>query len=397
MNMRHFFGNALVFGSLISVSCNNHTTEMASSPASAIKFVGDDTVKGQYIAVLDTAYAAGVRPLLKIKNGNELRSQFIEKLLLDFFGSTRPKDSIIVDAHRYAFLARLNPQQLNILQRDKRVQSLQPYVLKQYEFARYAVCKPSTELTWNVQYVWNASHLNGVYHKAWVLDTGIDPLHTDLNIGLHITTIQGETGNDLTGHGTMVAGIIGAKANNSGVVGVAPNAVINSLKIFDRNNRLDVWAYHQSLSYVSNNGTIGDVLNLSISSSSMDPSEYNFINEIARKGIKVVIAAGNDYQDVDNRLFPASINGSNIYTISSMSQNESFSMFSNFGRGSVDYCAPGEQICSTGLNGQHVIAEGTSFAAPHLSGVILLKNGIIRSLRNVSGDPDGSPDRIIHE
>jgi len=112
----------------------------------------------------------------------------------------------------------------------------------------------------------------------------------------------------------------------------------------------------------------------------------------SNKGIKFVLAAGNSSADAKN-YSPARVNGSNIWTISAMNSSDVFASFSNFGNPPVDYCAPGVSIKSTWKGGGYNTINGTSMAAPHAAGVLLLGNA--KSSGTVSGDPDGNPDPII--
>ena len=114
----------------------------------------------------------------------------------------------------------------------------------------------------------------------------------------------------------------------------------------------------------------------------------------ASKGIRFSLAAGNESTDANTKS-PASANGANIFTISAMDKNKAWAYFSNYGNPPIDYCAPGVSIYSTYKGGGYATLSGTSMAAPHMAGLLLL--GSIRSGGFVSGDPDGNPDVIaIH-
>jgi subtilisin family serine protease len=117
----------------------------------------------------------------------------------------------------------------------------------------------------------------------------------------------------------------------------------------------------------------------------------NAIIAAAQNGIRFTLAAGNEGQDAGN-VSPARTNGNNIYTISAMDINDDFASFSNFGNPPVDYCAPGVSIKSTWKGGGYNTISGTSMAAPHAAGILLLGN--IGNGGTVNGDPDGNPDTI---
>src|SRR5690606_4478839 len=100
----------------------------------------------------------------------------------------------------------------------------------------------------------------------------------------------------------------------------------------------------------------------------------------------------NESQNANNTS-PARANGPNIFTISAMSQGDNWASFSNFANPPVDYCAPGVSILSTWKSGGYRTLNGTSMAAPHAAGVLLLGNPSTDG--TVNGDPDGNADPII--
>jgi hypothetical protein len=143
--------------------------------------------------------------------------------------------------------------------------------------------------------------------------------------------------------------------------------------------------------YVAANGSAGDVANMSLGGGK-STAVNNAVIAAANKGIKFTLAAGNASTNAGNTS-PASANGNNIYTISSMASSNNWSSFSNYGNPPVDYCAPGSSINSTWKDGGYRTISGTSMAAPHAAGVLLL--GAPRTDGTVNGDPDGNPDPII--
>jgi subtilisin family serine protease len=112
----------------------------------------------------------------------------------------------------------------------------------------------------------------------------------------------------------------------------------------------------------------------------------------AAKGIKFTIAAGNSGIDA-NLETPARVNGPNVFTISATGTNDCLTSWSNYGLG-VDWAAPGASILSTRKGGGTTTMSGTSMAAPHAAGVLLL--GSARADGSACSDRDGSPDPIIH-
>lgn len=232
---------------------------------------------------------------------------------------------------------------------------------------------------------------------AWVVDTGIDLDHPDLNVdasrGFNAFT-SGRDGNstdDGNGHGSHVAGTIAAINNTFGVIGVAPGATVIPVKVLDSRGSGSYSGVIAGVEHVGAKGKTGDVANLSLGgpvSQALDDA----ILAASNGGIKFALAAGNESADANNSS-PARVNGANIVTISAMDSGNKWASFSNFGNPPVDYAAPGVAVKSTWKDGSYNTISGTSMAAPHAAGVLLL--GAALTDGTVSGDPDGNPDPII--
>ncbi len=253
----------------------------------------------------------------------------------------------------------------------------------------------SDVIPWGVARV--GGGINAVGKTAWIIDSGIDLTHPDLNVDVaRSVSFLGETStpNDEDGHGTHVAGIIAAiGGNNFGIVGVAAGATVVAVKVFDANNST-VSQLIAGIDYVAANGKNGDVANISTTSTiseALDNAVLNASN--TSEGIKFVLCAGNQYNDVNQRS-PARVNGPNVYTVSAMDNYDNFTNFSNYGNPTIDFCAPGFNITSTYKNGTFAILSGTSMSAPHVAGLLLI--GAIHTDGYVLRDPDGVPDPIAH-
>ena len=234
--------------------------------------------------------------------------------------------------------------------------------------------------------------------KAWIIDTGVDYTHPDLNVDTKDAAnfTHAKSADDDNGHGSHVAGIIAAIDNNEGVVGVAAGATVVPVKVLDRHGSGQISDVIAGVDYVAANGVDGDVANMSLGGGFYQP--LNDAVLAASAHVKFAIAAGNESTDASTKS-PASTEGSNIYTVSAMDRSEDFAYFSNYGNSTngnpVDYCAPGVSIKSCYKDGGYATLSGTSMAAPHVAGILLL--GSIQSNGTVNGDPDGNPDPIAHE
>ncbi len=235
-------------------------------------------------------------------------------------------------------------------------------------------------------------------HLAWIIDTGIDLNHPDLNVNtLKAKTFvtRTTTAEDDNGHGTHCAGIVAAKNNTIGVIGVASNAFVVPVKVLDKRGSGALSTIIAGIDYVAANSTAGDAANLSLGGSAYDPIDQAVIN-LGLGGVFVAMAAGNESDNANNHS-PARANGLNLYTVSACDVNDNWATFSNYGNPPIDFCAPGVSVYSTYKGDSYTTMSGTSMAAPHVCGLLLLTNGNVRIDGYVSGDPDGTPDPIAHK
>jgi subtilisin len=259
----------------------------------------------------------------------------------------------------------------------------------------FTVVDPGT-VTWNVNQV---GYGNGEGKTAWIIDSGVQGDHPDLNVNENLSRsfIEGESSlEDENGHGTHVAGIIGAINNNIGTLGVASGATLVSLKVLGANGEGKLSNMLYALDYINQHAHAGDVVNISISFQSVSEILEERIKEIANRGIYFALAAGNDSSDANN-YSPGRTSGKNIYTVSAVDSLNRIASFSNFGNEVIDFAAPGVQIPSTFKGSGYAILSGTSQAAPHVAGLLLIGNGKIDFNGEALSDPDGVGDRLAHK
>lgn len=235
-----------------------------------------------------------------------------------------------------------------------------------------------------------------------VIDTGVDYTHPDISQNVwhnpfetpgngidddrngYIDDIYGiDTANgdsnpmDDDGHGTHVAGIIGAVGNNSrGICGINWNVKIMALKFMGSNGYGSVSGAIECLEYASatkKKGVPVVLTNNSWSGINFSQALYDAIQAQLREGILFVVAAGNDGENTDeNPVYPACYDLPNVITVAATDNNDEIADYSNFGRNSVHIAAPGNDIISLYPGGRYEFMSGTSMAAPHVSGVIAL-------------------------
>ena len=237
--------------------------------------------------------------------------------------------------------------------------------------------------------------ISGASGIAWVIDTGIDLDHPDLNVDVARSrnfVAREESPEDLNGHGTHVAGTIAGVDNEIGTVGVAAGAKVVAVRVLNRRGSGTNSGVIAGVDYVAGAGRAGDVANMSLGggvSTALDTAVVN-----ASSVVKFALAAGNETDDANNHS-PARANGANVYTVSAFGIGDVWASYSNFGNPPIDYAEPGSSIKSTWLNGGYATISGTSMATPHLAGLLLA--GAVRSGGVVSGDPAAPADTIgIH-
>jgi subtilisin family serine protease len=254
-----------------------------------------------------------------------------------------------------------------------------------------------------------------------VTDTGIDYNHPDLRNNIWRNTEESfngidDDGNgyvddirgydfsngdsnpmDVDGHGTHVAGTIGAEGDNSeGVVGVSQNVSLMALKIFNDNGDAFLRDSVRGIDYATTMGA--RIINASWSNSRTFwrevgseigeffgiESSFAAVTDTIRRAndaqVLFVAAAGNDGANLDTfPLFPANLDLPNVITVANTDRNDelalktdNLTLSSNFGRATVDLGAPGRRIYSTVPGGGYDYKSGTSMAAPHVAGAAAL-------------------------
>jgi thermitase len=246
---------------------------------------------------------------------------------------------------------------------------------------------------WALRYI-NLTHFitstTGKKVLVAVLDTGIDSTHEDL-AGKVVTSVNftdSPTSDDIYGHGTPIAGIIAAQADNSiGISGIAPQAMLMNIKVADDSGICRASVVAQGIYWAVDNGA--SVINISLELRDFSKELEKAVNYAWSRGSIIVAAAGNDAGNIP--VYPAFFK--NCIAVSAISQTDEFAPLSNHGDW-VDVAAPGFEIYSTLPDNSYGYETGTSVAAAHVSGLAALLLSVV-SDNNGNGRTNDEVRRAI--
>ncbi|MGZ3773113.1 MAG: S8 family peptidase [Pseudobdellovibrionaceae bacterium] len=174
---------------------------------------------------------------------------------------------------------------------------------------------------------------------------------------------------DEVGHGTHVAGLIGASHNSIGIAGMMAHVQIMPLKFLSKNNKGDTKNALLAFDYAIKMGA--KIINISWGSENQSELMQKAIRTANDKGILVVAAAGNSQKDnAKSPIFPASYQIPNIISVGATDGNGDKASFSNWGKSSVHIFAPGVYLISVTPNNDFTYQSGTSMAAPLVTGAL---------------------------
>ena len=229
---------------------------------------------------------------------------------------------------------------------------------------------PAEESQWDIKAMNLSEAFNkgvtGKGVKVAVIDTGISA-HKELDIKGGVSTVSyTKSYADDNGHGTHVAGTIGAKRDGAGLVGVAPDSEIFAIKSLDAQGNGYLSDIVAGVDWAIQNKM--DVINMSLGTSADSRAMRDIVQKASNSGIIVVGANGNDGVGTPVN-YPAKYDS--VIAVSSIDSALKISSFSSTGP-ETEFTAPGSQVVSTYLNGGYAISSGTSMASPHVAGFVAL-------------------------
>jgi subtilisin family serine protease len=376
---------AFAAAALVMTGCDTSTTPTEPAPStsknSAINLMVPATsriIPGRYIVVLKNTVSA--------EKAGDVRASLM---------SSANVDRVYTNTVQ-GFAGAISEADVARLRSDSRVAYVEPDreigISRKPGSGGGTTTPPPQSTPWGITRVGGAG--DGTGKVAWIIDTGVDFDHPDLNVDVTRSrtfvsgTLNADDGN---GHGTHVAGTIAAKNNTIGVVGVAAGASVVAVRVLSSSGSGTISGVIAGVDYVADNGAVGDVANMSLgggASTALDDA----IRALALTGVKVAVAAGNDGANCAN-YSPARVNATNVYTVSAIGSTGCLASWSNYGLG-VDYAEPGVNILSTWRGGGTNTISGTSMATPHLAGILLLGTPTVDGY--ACSDPDGTADPIGH-
>jgi subtilisin family serine protease len=292
------------------------------------------------------------------------------------------------------------PQALARLAQDPNVAWAEPnYVIRADGSLRAAAAADEAALSWALQQLavstaWKLTTGSRAIIVA-VVDSGVCLNHADLAPNLYhnpgeqpdgrdddgngyVDDVRGwnfvDSNNDPTdtnGHGSFVAGLIGAVDHGLGAAGVDQEVAILPLRVLDASGQGGVGAAVEAISYAIAAGA--KVINLSWGMSADSQALRDAVTAAGQAGVVVVCSAGNSSQDSDaTPHYPSGYRLPNVIAVAASAHDDSLAFGSNYGRLSVQVAAPGIDLFSTALDGGYATGSGTSFSAALVSGVAAL-------------------------
>lgn len=224
----------------------------------------------------------------------------------------------------------------------------------------------------DVPALWKVCPTRGRGIKVAVLDTGIDGQHFDLagQVVKEIDFSGSGSPRDKVGHGTHCSGIIAALDNDTGVVGVAPEAKLYNVKVLGDSGSGSSLNIAKGIRWAVDNGA--DVISMSLGGPQPDSATREAVQYATSKGVYVIAAAGNEGPSDNTVGYPGRYD--ECICVASSNEAGNVSNFSSRGT-QVDITAPGEQILSTYPNERLATLSGTSMATPFVAGCVAVLIG----------------------
>ncbi|NJN66772.1 MAG: peptidase S8 [Chloroflexaceae bacterium] len=353
----------------------------------------------------DSAYLPG-RVLVKLRPGLELSGR--ARVVATAAATTEDRDALLADARRFDRRLReagaVEAESLGagsqtyevVLETDadaawlaEQFAAEAAVVFAEPNGVRSALRKPNDQLVpeqWSLENIqafdaWNITTGSGVV--VAVIDTGVSASHPDL-VGQVLpgynAILDNDDSDDTNGHGTAIAGLIGAHADNTlGIAGVCWGCQILPVKVLDTSGSGRDADLVRGIRWAADQGV--QVINLSLGGARESQSLQEAIAYAFNRGSVMVAASGNDHRLGNLTNYPAAY--PQVIAVGAVGTNDGITSFSTTGS-HIDLVAPGLSLWATAPGGDYGVFSGTSFSSGFISGA----SALVRSLRPDLGPSD---------
>ena len=286
------------------------------------------------------------------------------------------RDAAAIDAQGTCVAADLTAREAAAMRRSDAVQAVEADVCVHANGDADAAGEAEI-LPWSADAVGaDAAHAQGLHGKGVrvaVLDSGLD-LYSEIEPAGVVDLVETENanGDDMTGHGTAVAGILAAPCDGSGIVGIADAADVYIVRVLDAHNEAPLSRILRALDWCIEQDM--DVVNMSFGTTQYSALLHNQIRRAADAGVLLVASAGNG----ETTEYPARF--ADVLSVSSVTRDMEPAQAA-----AAELAAPGECVYSASLLGGYAVCSGSSMASPHAAGAAAVL---------LSKDPDASPDML---
>jgi aqualysin 1 len=310
-----------------------------------------DSPSGRYIVVLKDGVDAPGQAAAELSRRNNAEVGFVYRNAIKGFSATIPNSR--VDEFR-------NSSQVDYVERDGTMEAVAQTL--PWGIDRIDADLSSTKAGDGTGSITNVN--------AYIIDTGIDATHPDLNVVGHVDFASGPN-TDCNGHGTHVSGTVAAEDNTTDVVGVAPGAPLTGVKVLGCGGSGSTSGVIKGVDWVTENAATSAkpaIANMSLGGSPSTALD-NAVRNSAASGVFYSLAAGNEGDLACNHSPARAGAGTNngIMTTAATDSGNREASWSNYGS-CVDIWAPGVSILSTRKGGGTTTMSGTSMASPHTGG-----------------------------
>jgi thermitase len=371
--------NDLPLPTLARLSTNPTDTQPTSNPTEPVLI---DSIENMPDTVLDGIQVARVVHKVEVQEEPIIGQHILE--FADDMTATEISDYVeALDIQVVETLTELN--RVVVVSDVRTIERIQAEAIVSTEPDYYASAlltlppsDPYYPQQWNLPMIgapalWDALSETPTSVRVAVIDSGVCFDHPDmpaLYADFQYDYVENDAiPQDEYGHGCGVTGVIASQNNTIGTMGIAPFVEIMPLRVLNENGIGSYSNIARAIVDATNQGVA--IINLSLGGLQSSNTLKSAVDYALEQGVIMIAAAGNSGGDTP--LYPARYDG--VIAVGSVNREAKISTFNHQG---VELFAPGEDIIVPHINNGMVVSSGTSFAAPHITGIIALKLSIGR-------------------